>query len=100
MKGLIFTLLCSLSLSTFSQHKISGKVQQQNDRNELSGATVRLKSTYLATFTDLDGNFSIKNLPTDTYTIVVSYIGYQKVEKSVYLDSDMKINFDLNSTSV
>lgn len=100
MKGLIFTLLFSLSFLSFSQHKISGTVLQESNNKALSGATVKLKNTYMATFTDANGKFVLDDLPLDTYTVIVSYIGYSKESATIDLTADKSIKFELAESSV
>lgn len=73
----------------------------QNDSEEsLSGATVWLKGSYLSTFTDSDGSFILKGLPSDSQTIVVSYIGYETQEKSIFPKQGLDLDFYLKSTAV
>lgn len=43
------------------------------------GASVVVKGTTLGTITDVDGNYSIKDVPGNA-TIAISYIGYQNIE--------------------
>jgi len=49
----------------------------------LVGATVSIKGKNLITQTDSKGNFSFPNMPQGNYTLVVSYIGYEKLETSI-----------------
>lgn len=60
---------------------INGKVQNE-EGNPLAGASVRLKGTETGTTTDTEGNFTL-HLPNDVGTLVISYVGYEPVEKSV-----------------
>jgi TonB-linked SusC/RagA family outer membrane protein len=49
----------------------------------LVGASVSIKGKNLITQTDSKGNFSFPNMPQGNYTLVVSYIGYEKLETSI-----------------
>ncbi len=49
----------------------------------LVGASVTIKGKNLITQTDSKGNFSFPNMPQGNYTLVVSYIGYEKLETSI-----------------
>jgi TonB-linked SusC/RagA family outer membrane protein len=51
--------------------------------NPLVGASISIKGTHLTTHTDSKGNFSFPNMPQGKYTLVVSYIGYEKSETSI-----------------
>ena len=52
---------------------------QKPRRNQ--GATVLLVGTQLGNITGADGYFTINNVPTETYTIQVSFIGYETQSK-------------------
>ena len=60
---------------------ITGKIV--DDKGEpIIGATVVVKGTTNGAITDIDGNFSLSEVPSDA-TVVMSYIGYQSYETSV-----------------
>jgi iron complex outermembrane recepter protein len=48
------------------------------------------------TVADGNGNF-VLNLPKGNYTIIVSYVGAEKVVKEVLLDKNIQLNFNLKS---
>jgi len=60
--------------------KISGKVVSASG-DPLSGATIRVKGSTVATKTDSSGNFTL-NVPEDA-TLVASFVGYQALELPV-----------------
>ena len=72
-----------LSTISFAQ-TISGKISAKNGE-EIPYANVYLKQTKMGTSTNENGFYELKNVPKDTYTLIVSSIGYQT--KSI------KINF-------
>lgn len=78
-------LMLLVSHSLFSQHKtmISGKVLSL-EKTAVDFATVYLKGTSYGGTTDEEGIYHL-HAPAGTYTLVVSAIGYQAVEKSVKL---------------
>ena len=91
--GILFFLSKSVKAGTPLlpfQQEISGVVQ---DRNALliPGVTVTIKNTNKGTVTNLDGEYSITALPSDT--LVFSYIGYKKQEVAV--ESRKEINVQL-----
>jgi TonB-linked SusC/RagA family outer membrane protein len=49
----------------------------------LVGASVSIKGTNFNTHTDSKGGFSFPNMPQGNYTLVVSYVGYEKLETSI-----------------
>ncbi len=51
--------------------------------NPLVGASVAIKGMTFSTQTDSKGNFNLPNVPQGKYTLVASYIGYEKSEVSI-----------------
>ncbi len=78
-KGFIFFLLFTLiSIYSFSQTKILGKVISDSNEN-IEGASVYLNNTTIGTITNDKGEFQLK-APNGNYTLVISFLGY-KVEQ-------------------
>lgn len=83
MKKLRFLFLLGLLFAAqaiYAQLRVSGRVTGENNA-PLSGATVNVKTTNANVFTDADGNFTI-TAPANS-TLVVSYSGYQSVERNI-----------------
>lgn len=55
---------------------LSGVVFDEETRESIIGAAVRLEGTLLGAATDIDGRYIIRNIPAGTYTVVISYVGY------------------------
>jgi TonB-dependent starch-binding outer membrane protein SusC len=72
-------MLCVAQL-LFAQVRVSGKVTGENN-SPLAGATVNVKSTNTNVFTDDNGSFTI-TVPANT-TLVVSYSGYETIERRI-----------------
>ena len=53
---------------------IAGQVQD-SEGEPLIGATIMVKGTHVGTATDIEGNYTLDNVPADG-TLTVSYIGY------------------------
>ncbi len=56
---------------------IKGKVVDKASNEALPGATVLLKGTNLGAATDLNGNYTVANVPVGNYTLIVTYVGYR-----------------------
>jgi hypothetical protein len=77
--GLLSCLaLVLLTQLTFGQNSgtLSGRVVDAKTGEPLIGASVFLQGTDLGGATDVDGSFSIGNIPPKTYNIEASYVGY------------------------
>lgn len=78
--------------------QISGKVLDQTTQEAIIGANVLVDGTRLGAATDLEGNFSIQNVPAQG-TLVVSYMGYitqmlpveGKTTFTIYLQEDTEL---------
>ncbi|MDR0938767.1 MAG: SusC/RagA family TonB-linked outer membrane protein [Mediterranea sp.] len=79
-----FLLACILAgLGTMlaqTPRGVSGVVVSEGDNEPIIGASVLIKGTSIGTVTDVDGRFSITNVPSTATTLRVSYIGMQTQE--------------------
>lgn len=85
MKRLIYTLVISLCC-TFSYAQttiLKGKVMDASDNFSLPGATLRLEEGNRYTISDPSGSFEFLNIPSGTYTLTVSYMGYQPYKQTI-----------------
>lgn len=74
---LVFFLVFSFPVLSFAQKAtIIGKVIDSETAEVLRGASVRLMDTKKGAYTDVKGEFKIKDVPAGAYTIRISYIGY------------------------
>ncbi|MBC8042040.1 MAG: carboxypeptidase-like regulatory domain-containing protein [Rhizobacter sp.] len=83
MKALaLILIMLLLSLDAFAQDStgtIIGKVIDKDTREKLIGASVRIEGTRLGGSTNVNGQFKILNVPTATYSVRASYVGYKDV---------------------
>lgn len=96
---ILFFLMVLVSVSAFSQHKtmISGKILS-TDKTTVDFATVYLKGTNYGGTTNEEGIYHLQ-APAGKYTLVISAIGYQTVEKTVTLvrGERTKMNIEIAS---
>lgn len=78
---------------------LTGTIIDAATGDYIPGATVNLQETDHATASDLDGEFSIGNIPAGTYTMIVSYIGYANHETTIEISSGetLVVNIELES---
>lgn len=73
-KGMVFVFLWMISLTMFAQElTVRGSVKDTKGE-PLIGVTVRVKGTAIGTVTDMNGVFTLSNVPTDA-TLEISYVG-------------------------
>ncbi|MBC8112260.1 MAG: TonB-dependent receptor, partial [Verrucomicrobia bacterium] len=87
-------------VSSFAQFSISGKVSEIGSQQPLSGANIVLQNTFKGVSTQSDGNFVLSNLPAGSYTLQISFLGYEKKIQIVDLQQDTKLNISLEKTSM
>ena len=82
-KYILIWILLNLNLCAFSQNlgKIDGRVIDFETGQALEGATIKIEETNFFTSTDEKGNFQILDLPTASYNITASFIGFKSQTK-------------------
>ncbi len=85
---LLFFLLTPLFI--FAQKSVSGVVTSA-DGEPLIGANVLVKGTAVGTITDIDGSYTLDNVPEDA-VIVISFIGYDTQEIGVAGRNDIDVS--------
>lgn len=65
---------------TRSNFTLSGMVKEKGTGETLPNAVVMLKGTNKGTVTNLDGFFTLLNVPSDTSTLILRYVGYEQTE--------------------
>ena len=81
---------------------VYGHVIDKKSGEHMPYVTIQLKGTTIATTTDQTGHYFLKNLPEGTFTIVVKYLGYKTVERTVTIkhDATQEQNFALTTDDV
>ena len=64
-------------------YTLTGIIRDKSTGEALPFASIYVKGTTIGVSTNADGYFTLLKVPTDTSTLIVQYIGYQKTE--VYL---------------
>jgi len=72
--------ICLLSVAfAGTTGKISGLVTDKNNGEPLVGVNITIEGTFLGASTDIDGYYTILNVPAGNYSVVVNYVGYATV---------------------
>ncbi len=89
LRRLMFLLLLFVcSSGAFAQSKVTGKVVDASGE-PIIGASVMVKGTSNGVVTDLDGNYSISNVPAGA-SLNISYVGYRT--RTVAVDGKSQLN--------
>ena len=87
MKAFHFTFfILAFTLQVYAQGIIMGRVVDEH-KKALTGAHIILKETDAVSIVDALGHFRITNLQPGTYTMQVSFIGYETISQTVDVSS-------------
>ena len=82
-KQILLLCLALISLCGYAQNiTVKGVVTSAADKEPMIGLTALIKGTTNGTVTDLDGNYTLNNVPKDAI-VVFSMIGYKTQEIKV-----------------
>ncbi len=101
MRKNIFILSFSLLVPLFlaAQIKLDGNIYSSDDHQPLIGANILLGGSFMATTSDKEGHFSFHALKQGTYTLKVSFVGFESKEVQVKLTKNKLLNIQLSPTS-
>ena len=63
--------------------RITGVVVSAEDNEPIVGASVLVKGTTLGTITDMNGRYSINNIPVNAKSLVISFVGMKTQELAI-----------------
>jgi len=80
---ILIASLFFLCFESFAQNVVSGKVIDAKSGEALIGASAILSGTSKGATTNVDGSFEISEVADGSYTIKVSFVGYEELSRSV-----------------
>ena len=80
---LMTCLFIGIGLVNAQISKVTGTVVSEEDGLPVVGASILVKGTTMGTVTDLDGKFTLENLPSTAKTLMISYIGMHTQEVAI-----------------
>ncbi|MEW5798864.1 MAG: TonB-dependent receptor [Bacteroidota bacterium] len=98
--ALAFISTCSFTqeVSTRQTGILAGTVINSITKEPIVGASVLLQGTAIGAATDIDGNFSLDNVPIGTYNLRVSVLGFEtkiKTDVVVAVGKQMRMTIEL-----
>lgn len=99
-KKLLTSLVCALlfSLSAYAQVNVSGTVTDSETGELLPGVNVYIQALQRGDATNLQGRYSINNVPAGTYTLTATYVGYETFTTSLVVGSQ-NVVFNISMTA-
>ena len=80
-----------IGMATAQTTKVTGRVFSESDGEPVIGASILVMGTNLGASTDIEGNFTIENVPASATTLRVSYVGLATQEVKIVRGKAMKI---------
>jgi iron complex outermembrane receptor protein len=84
----------------FAQIRITGTIRDHESGKPLSGAHISVENTFISAASADDGAYRIKVQKPGKWTIRVSFMGYQPIERSCRLVHDTVIDFDMATKTI
>ena len=98
---LLAGLLLPGGVNLYAQ-SLRGVVTEAETGEPVIGAAVVLKGTTIGTVTDMDGNYTIKDIATGRYNVEASFLGFDPMEVQEVLiagNKEVVLNFTLKENS-
>ena len=80
---LLACLFVGIGLVTAQTQKVTGVVISEEDGQPVIGASVLVKGTQIGAITNVDGDFTLLNVPSSAKTLRVSFVGMQTQEVAI-----------------
>ncbi len=104
LSGMIIIFLLIFSFAeALAQGKIVGHVKDKKTGEPLIGVNVIIAGTYLGAATDIDGDYTIVNVPIGEYSVKASMVGATTILKTnvvVQTDRITTVDFELEQTTI
>ncbi len=95
IRFILLAMLLGWSCNAWAQVSLRGKITDAQGQ-AVEGANVWLEGLKRGTTSDRFGGFSLPNLRTGTFQVVISYVGYQDLVETVKLESTHELAFVLS----
>lgn len=102
MKRLSPVLVVLLPLFLFAQQGTFTGTVTSDDGDALVGVNVFIEGTTLGAATDIDGAYTIGNVPAGTYTLTASMIGYESLSQTAEIQPGLtnRLDFVLSQSAI
>lgn len=97
---LILTVITTLVVvGAIAQSSLEGRITS-NSGESLVGANVWLEDSRYATSTDREGRYALTNIPEGSYTLRISYVGFESFKKSLSISEDISLDVRLKESVI
>ncbi|WP_373399488.1 SusC/RagA family TonB-linked outer membrane protein [Algoriphagus halophilus] len=96
---LLFLFGFLISISTYAQQTVRGKVTAQEDGQALPGVSIVIQGTTTGTVTNIDGEYSI-NVPNSESVLVFSFIGFETQNVTVGANTQLNVSLATSTSDL
>ncbi|SFF98338.1 iron complex outermembrane recepter protein [Salegentibacter agarivorans] len=101
MKSLLFSLLfIAVSPIIYAQNNFSGKVTNAETGEPVFSANVYFPELSKGAMTDLDGNFTVENIPNGKFKIIVSSVGFGTYSNELDFPETSTLSITLEKSAI
>ena len=102
--SLVVFLFCSQALlasaSGSSSGTIEGLVRDSQTGDPLPGANITIVKTSMGASSNVDGKYSIRDVPAGSYTLRATYVGYMEKQVTIQVKEGETLKHDFKLVSV
>lgn len=97
MKHILLAIFSCTLLSTFAQNgSIEGIITQSDSITIISGVNIYLDKISLGEVTNGNGYYKLENIPSGTYILTISNMGYNTIKREVTVQSNQSTRADFS----
>jgi len=97
---LLLSLSIPLSAKTAEEtRKITGRITDKISGQPIAGVTISIPDLKMATCTNINGIYLLKQLPRGEYLLQVTAVGYASVTKVIDLENTYSVDFKLSASN-
>ena len=89
-----------MTYKVFNAQVIKGKLTDAETKETLPGVNIYLPEIKKGAVSDVDGNYTLKLPRKGTYKLQISFVGYDIILKTVNVEEDLTLNFELTPTII
>ncbi len=98
---IVFVLNCFPLIALSQKVGVSGKIYDAQTKAPLYYAAINLKGTPIYDLSDENGVYHLNEIIPGKYTLMITLLGYQQVEKEIEIRQTMEgLNFELEASSL
>lgn len=98
MKSFFIALLLGFSILASAQNKVIGTISDHQNK-PISNINISIPEVHKEVISNENGNFELNNVPSGTFTIVFSSVGYETQSKKINVgQNEIVVNITLQET--